>query len=84
MIRQWCKAVGVNLTDITLLIYIDRLLLVIYEKSGFGCHINNTYMGALSYADHITISYPGLYGLNIMLDICNNFAHDNCITFNKK
>ena len=22
--------------------------------------------------------------LNIMLDICNNFAHENCITFNIK
>ena len=43
-------------------------------------------MGALSYADDITISCPSLYGLNIMLDICNNFAHENtkktvCIKF---
>ena len=40
-------------------------------------------MGALSYTDDITISCPSLYCLNIMLDICNNFANDNFITFNK-
>ena len=40
-------------------------------------------MGALSYADDITISYPSFHGLNIMLEICNNFAHDNFSTFNK-
>ena len=40
---------------------------------------NNIYMVALSYADDITISCPSLYGLNIVLDICNNFSHDNCI-----
>ena len=46
--------------------------------------MNNIYMGALSYADDITISCPSVSGLNIMLDICNNFAHENCITFNIK
>ena len=40
-------------------------------------------MGALSYEDDITISCPSLYSLNIMLAICNNFAHDNFIAFNK-
>ena len=41
-------------------------------------------MRALSYADDITISCPSLYGLSIMIDICNNFAPENCITFNTK
>ena len=41
-------------------------------------------MGALSYADDITISCPSLYGLSIILDICKNLAHENCITFNTK
>ena len=63
--------------------YIDGLLIRL-QKSDVGCHMNNIYMGALSYADDITISCPSLYGLNIMLDICNNFAHENCITFNTK
>ena len=62
--------------------YIYRIL-VIFFNPVLECYINNTYMGALSYTDSITISYPSLYGLNIMLDICNYFAKDNCVTFNK-
>ena len=40
-------------------------------------------MGTLSFADDINISCPSLYGLNSMLYICNNFAHDNFISRNK-
>ena len=36
-------------------------LLIRLQKSGVGCHMNNIYMGALSYADDITISCPSLY-----------------------
>ena len=65
---------GGVLSPILFNLYIDGLLIRL-QKSGVGCHMNNIYMGALSYADDITISCPSLYGLNIMLDICNNFAH---------
>ena len=64
-------------------LYIDKLLIRL-QKSGVSCHINNIYIGALLHADDITISCPSLYGLGIMLDICNNFAHENCITINIK
>ena len=64
-------------------LYID-ILLIRLQNSGVGCHINTIYMGALSYADDITISCPSLYALSIMLDICNNVAHENVITFNTK
>ena len=56
----------------------------IFFKSGIGCQINNTYIVGVAYGDDIAISCPSLYGLNIRLDICNNFALDNFITFNKK
>ena len=46
--------------------------------------MNNIYMEALSYADDITISCPSLYGLSIMLDICNHCNHEKIITFNTK
>ena len=59
-------------------------LLIRLKKSGVGCHMNNIYMGALSYADDITISCPSLYGLSIVLDRCNYFAHEHFITFNTK
>ena len=38
-------------------LYIDRLLLCL-QRAGLGCHIRNTYMGALSYADDITLISP--------------------------
>ena len=37
-------------------LYIDPLLLEL-KRSGIGCHINGTYMGVLSYADDITLSF---------------------------
>ena len=45
-------------------------------------HINNTYMGALSYADDIILSCPSIRGLNRMNKICSIFANSNHITFN--
>ena len=39
-------------------------------------------MGALSSADDITIISPSIRGLNKMLSICAEFAHNYCITFN--
>ena len=46
--------------------------------------MNNVYMGALSYADDITIICPSIRGLNKMLKICNEFAQSNKIIFNSK
>ena len=74
---------GSVLSPLLFNLYIDRLLIRL-QKSGVGCQMNNIYMGALSYADDITISCPSLYGSSIMLDICYNFAQENFITFNTK
>ena len=64
-------------------IYLDNLLISL-KQSGLGCQINGTYMGALRYADDITLTCPCLYGLNYMLDICNQFAKNNNVIFNTK
>ena len=64
-------------------LYIDRLL-VILKNSGLGCHINGTYMGALSYADDITLSCPSVLCLNKMMIICSDLDTKNFITFNAK
>ena len=71
------------ISPILFYLYIDILLLYL-QRSGLGYHISNTYVGALSYADDITLISPSLYGLNRMLDICNKLAIDNCIIFNSK
>ena len=49
-----------------------------------GCHINNVFIGALAYADDVTIICPSIRGLNKMLELCSNFANSNHIYFNAK
>ena len=64
-------------------LYLDNLFISL-KQSGIGCHINGTYVGALGYADDITLTCPSLYGLNCMLDICNQFVAKNYETYNTK
>ena len=54
------------------------------EESGYGCHIRHIFMGALSFADDITLLSPSLRGLNEMLHICSLYADYFDITFNSK
>lgn len=74
---------GGVISAILFTLYIDGLLLRLKE-SGYGCHINGTFMGALSYADDITLISPSIIGLNKMIAICSKFADDYSITFNSK
>ncbi len=64
-------------------VYIDSLLDEL-KQSGYGCYLNDVFVGALSYADDITLLCPSLRGLNKMLDICSHFAELFNITFNNK
>ena len=43
------------------------------KLSGYGYHINSTYMGAISYADDIILSCLSIRGLNRMIKICYFF-----------
>ena len=63
-------------------LYIDPLL--DYLRMSGGCHIDGVYMGALSYADDITIMCPNIRGVNEMLKICYSFAQSNSVIFNNK
>ena len=74
---------GSVLSPVLFTLYIDTLLIKL-KLSGVGCFLNNTYIGALSYVDDITVLYPSIRGLNEMLSICCEFG-DNCnIVFNPK
>ena len=64
-------------------IYIDPILLQL-RNSGYGCHLNGVYMGALSYADDITLIAPSIGGLNEMLKLCDNYATVYNVMFNSK
>ena len=61
--------------------YIDNLRIKL-KHSGYGCHVDNIFMGALSYADDITLLSPSLHSLNRVLEKCSKFADNFDITFN--
>ena len=60
---------GGVLSPILFNIYIDKLLLELKE-SGYGCHINNTFIGVLCYADDVTLLSTSIRGLNAMISLC--------------
>ena len=47
-----------------------------------GCHINNIFVGAHSYADDITLLCPSICGNNKMIDICCEYTEEYDIEFN--
>ena len=50
---------GGVLSPILFAIYIDELLIKL-EKSSLGCYIGDTFIGALGYADDITLISPSV------------------------
>ena len=51
---------------------------------GFGCYIDDTFVGALGYADDVTLMSPSIRGLKQMVDICETFAEEYNTKFNEK
>ena len=72
---------GGVLSPILFIVYIDKLILLISD-SGLGCHIGSHFVGALGYADDLTLVCPTLESLNGMLEICSRFAEEFNVTFN--
>ena len=72
---------GTVLFPILFSVYIDELLKRLKE-SEYGSYIGNTYFGALSYADDVTLLCPTKSGINRMLKIINNSSKEFDINFN--
>ena len=60
-----------------------HVLLLNLQKSGFGCHIGNEFMGCFAYADDIILLSPTCHGINKMFDVCDKYSHLYSLTFNK-
>ena len=58
--------------------------LVKLGESECGCPIRHIFMGALSFADGVTLLDRSLRDLNEMLHICSIYADKFDITFNSK
>jgi exonuclease III len=72
---------GAVLSPILFAVYVDGLLSKLKE-SGIGCHIGDKYVGALSFADDLTLLCPTLTGLRKMVKICEDYANSYYIKFN--
>ena len=72
MLVRWCNTVSSEFNvscgmkqggvlSALFAIYIDELFDIL-NRSQYGCHIGNTYMGASGYADDVAIITPPLHG----------------------
>ena len=82
LFKNGVKQGGV-LLPILYTMYIDNLH-VILRTSGIGCHIGSAYIGALSYADNITLLCPSIRGLNEIIVLCCEYAKEYDVMFNPK
>ena len=62
-------------------VYINDLISIL-EKSGMGCHMLHEFMGCVLYADDIILLSGSVRQLQLMLNLCNIYAIDCCLTFN--
>ena len=72
---------GGVISPILFTIYVDELLSRL-KCCPFGCHIGQTFCGALGYADDVVIMAPTVVSLDKMLDICRFFAEEYDVCFN--
>ena len=64
-------------------VYYDELIAKL-ARSGYGCRISQHFVGALSYADDITLLSPSLQGLQYLVNICEEYGKEFHVTFNDK
>ena len=72
---------GGILSPLLFSIYVDDLLVELKNRD-IGCHMGHHFVGALGYADDLILLSPTVYGMKIMIKICEEYANDHCILFN--
>ena len=72
---------GGVLSPILFCVYMDELLSRL-SGCGLGCYVGKTFMGAMCYADDLTIISPSRRSMEIMLQICEDFATEYHVKFN--
>ena len=74
---------GAVISPILFAVYCDELIAKL-ARSGYGCRVSQHFVGALSYADDITLLSPSLQGLQYMVNICEEYGKEFHVTFNDK
>ena len=72
---------GGILSPVLFCIYFDVLLLKL-KNNNVGCHIGNTFVGAVGYADDICLLAPSCNAVRQMLHACESFAKEYQVIFN--
>ena len=54
------------------------------KENGIGCNIGQYFVGAFGYADDLILLSPTVYGMEIMIKICEDYADEHSIIFNGK
>ena len=72
---------GGVLSPILFNLYLDNMLGNL-SLSKLGCHIGDTFTGAVAYADDVVLMAPTLTAVNYLLDICNDFSEKYDVKFN--
>ena len=78
-VRNGVRQGGVS-SGIFFAVYIDKLLTILKE-SGHGCHINGMFFGAMIFADDIFLLSASRNGLQVMVDICQDFVTSRNLKF---
>ena len=71
---------GAILSPCLFCLYLDSLLMNL-RNSGFGCQIGGIYLGAFGYADDVILMSPSRESLQLMLNICQEFADKHSMLF---
>ena len=78
-----CARQGGVLSPILFNVYFDELLQRLQDQD-IGCHVGTKFVGALGYADDLTLLSPSLCGLQKAADICYDFAQEYSAKFDSK
>ncbi len=54
------------------------------ENSGVRCYMGGVFAGTTGYADELKLLTPSVNALNILVDICKNYAAKYHVMFNAK
>ena len=80
VVRNGIKQGGI-LSPLLFCIYFDELLLRL-KNAGIGCWIGSVYVGALAYADDLSLLAPTIGAMHSMLAICDSYAKEFNVIFN--
>lgn len=72
---------GAVCSPVLFCVYLDGLLQRL-EKAKVGCYIGNFYLGALCYADDLTLLAPTATAMRTLLSICEEYANEHAMAFN--